>query len=796
MGSDKDWIISYDKYDPENEMHTEVICAIGNGYVVSRGAFAELNNIEDIHYPGTYMAGVYNRLISKVGERDVENEDLVNCPDWTQISFKIDDGPRFSLEDVEILSYNKEIDLRQALYRRSLRFKSNTGEIFKLISERFISMADRHLAALRYTILPESASPVLTIRSALEGRIKNDGIKRYRELSSKHLLPVAQKSENGCLSLNVKTSQSGIELLMYSVHSFHNCQVLESNPIIEPGLAAVETVVQTQKGEAVVVEKMTSMANSLQTKGDPAKIVMESALKFDFKTAFAQHKAKWADLWSHIDITLSKAPEITKILRLHNYHLLLTASPFNTELDTGIPARGWHGEAYRGHIFWDEMYILPFYLWNFPRVAESILQYRIHRLSSAIDYASAHNYKGAMYPWQSGSDGREETQVLHLNPNSGEWGPDYSSIQRHVSLAVFYNIWSYVKTVEDSSFLEESGAEVLLMIAGFWVSILQKDEKSGKYHTSGLMGPNEYHEMLPGADKNDGGLPDNAYTNVMISWALLKCLELKQMVSARILEKVLAKCGISKEEFEAWGDIRKNITINVEEGIIDQYRGFLKLKKIDFDTYRKKYGNIGRLDRILKAEGKSPDDFQLSKQADLLMIFYLLPYNEACTILGDLGVPFAKKDLEKNYDFYLSRTTHGSTLSLIVHAYLAALIGRSSDGVEWYLKSLKADFQDIQNGTTREGIHTGLMAGTIIIMLRAYAGLDLSGDILTLKPAVPKEWGELSFSVLFRDINYQIKISSETISILPSADSSEVVAVSIGDKITQLSLGIETTIKI
>ena len=112
-------------------------------------------------------------------------------------------------------------------------------------------------------------------------------------------------------------------------------------------------------------------------------------------------------------------------------------------LDTGIPARGLHGEAYRGHIFWDELYVLPFYISTFPEIAKSVLMYRYRRLDKAREYAKEFGYKGAMFPWQSGSDGREETQVLHLNPVSGEWGDDYSSLQRHISIAIAYNIWQY-----------------------------------------------------------------------------------------------------------------------------------------------------------------------------------------------------------------------------------------------------------------------------------------------------------------------------------------------------------------
>jgi hypothetical protein len=49
-------------------------------------------------------------------------------------------------------------------------------------------------------------------------------------------------------------------------------------------------------------------------------------------------------------------------------------------------------------------------------------QHRYRRLGEARAAARAAGYRGAMYPWQSGSDGKEETQVVHLNPLSGADG--------------------------------------------------------------------------------------------------------------------------------------------------------------------------------------------------------------------------------------------------------------------------------------------------------------------------------------------------------------------------------------
>lgn len=79
--------------------------------------------------------------------------------------------------------------------------------------------------------------------------------------------------------------------------------------------------------------------------------------------------------------------DIQKLIRLHLFHSLQTLSPHSTTIDYGVPARGLHGEAYRGHVFWDEIFVLPFYIFHFPDIARSMLMYRYHRLSSARELA-------------------------------------------------------------------------------------------------------------------------------------------------------------------------------------------------------------------------------------------------------------------------------------------------------------------------------------------------------------------------------------------------------------------------
>lgn len=44
---------------------------------------------DEVHYPGTYVAGCYNRLTSGVAGHQVENEDMVNVPNWLLLRFRL-----------------------------------------------------------------------------------------------------------------------------------------------------------------------------------------------------------------------------------------------------------------------------------------------------------------------------------------------------------------------------------------------------------------------------------------------------------------------------------------------------------------------------------------------------------------------------------------------------------------------------------------------------------------------------------------------------------------------------------
>ena len=794
------WNLTYDRFKPEEEKLRETLCTVGNGYLGTRGAF-EGAYASGSHYPGTYIAGIFNKVSTRIQGRDIYNNDFVNCPNWHLIEFKIGRGDFINPMEMERVSYKQNLNMQKGYMERTLVCKDWLGRLNRIYSKRIASMADPHICAVRYTITPLNYSAPLTIRSSLDGTIINKGVARYSTLTSKHLTPVSEGETRNGIYLHVRTNQSGYDVVMSAkTFLYNNLTTARAKKEIvkERGKVGEEYTFKAKENTTYTLEKMVSVYTSLDSESsDPKKSATAAISKIlSFRNVFLPHVKAWKAIWDKADIKIDGDRFIQKIARLHIYHLMVTASPHNKSIDAGMPARGLHGEAYRGHIFWDELYIFPFYNLHFPQITRALLMYRYRRLEGAREYAKQNGYKGAMYPWQTADDGSEETQSVHFNPKDGSWGPDLSRRQRHVSIAVFNNVFKYIESSNDKKFLHEYGAEIMLEIARFWASAAVYDPKTERFHIKGVMGPDEFHEALPGSSEH--GIKDNAYTNIMVVWLLEKMVELMERLPKKVIKTLQKKTGFKTREREKWEQMIKKISVTLsQDNIISQFDGYMDLKELDWEGYKEKYDNIHRMDRILKAEGDSPDHYKLAKQADVLMTFYVLKPDEVCHILQRLGYPVKDSlDLVKqNYAYYEQRTSHGSTLSKVVHAVVSSYIHAGNTAWEWFLEAMESDVNDTQGGTTPEGIHTGVMAGTLDVIMRYFAGIEFSGGQLEIHPNMPSHWNMLSFKICHRKRWYHIEIIKENISVALLGRGDTKVTAAIVDQKVSLAPGKATTVR-
>jgi alpha,alpha-trehalase len=768
-----EWHFVYNDYNPKREGLREALCTLGNGYFATRGAAPD-SAADDVHYPGTYLAGGYNRLTTTIDGHEVENEDLVNLPNWLPLTFRIDDGKWFRSEDMEILSYRQELDLRNGVLRRDLRFRDERGRTTRWSEQRLVSMADPHLAGLAVELTAEDWSGTLTVRTTLDGAVINSGVARYRDLASRHLETLERQNLGAdVLFLKVCTNQSMIHIAQAArtclyrggvkIDAERKTEVLEDQ--IQQTIACPMKI-----GERTTVEKIvalhTSFDHAISEPGLAAKRALVGADRFG--ELFSAHALAWKHLWDDCDIALQDhaMPETALKLRLNIFHLLQTVSIHTIDSDVGVPARGWHGESYRGHIFWDELFIFPFLTLRMPTLTRALLHYRYRRLPEARRAARDAGYRGAMYPWQSGSSGREESQRLHLNPKSGRWIPDNSYRQRHINAAIAYNIWQYHQVTDDHEFLYSYGAEMLLEIARFWASIATYNAKIDRYEIKGVMGPDEYHTAYPGTALGDeGGLDNNAYTNVMTAWVLNRASDVLDLLPKSQCQKLCERIGLRLEEIDLWRDISCKLRVPFhDDGIISQFEGYSQLEEFDWKGYEKRYGDIQRLDRILEAEGDTPNRYKVSKQADVLMLFYLLSADELNLLFEQLGYPFHYDSIPKSIEYYLARTSDGSTLSRIAHSWVLARSDRSGS---WHLfqRAVDSDITDIQGGTTPEGIHVGAMAGSVDLIQRCYLGIEMRENVLHFDPVLPADLGNVTVQLRYRRQILDVEVDHDVLKV-------------------------------
>ncbi|HEY8507218.1 MAG TPA: beta-phosphoglucomutase family hydrolase [Steroidobacteraceae bacterium] len=766
------WSLVYENFDPAREGIRESLCALGNGYFTTRGA-APWARADGVHYPGTYLAGGYNRLRTDIGDRTVENESLVNFPNWLTLRLRPDGEEWFDERNVKLISYRQELDLRCGLLMRAITFEHGKGRRSTLRECRFVSMANMHAAALEITLTAENWSGRVTVHSALDGRVINNGAKLYERFNKQHLEPVAQEiiDEDQAL-LHVRTSQSRIYLAEgMRTRVFRDGELLtpKRRNVVEPSYVAQEIDLEIAEGQTLRIEKLVFLYSSRDPAISEPGVAVTKALAraTPFEELRDGHKLAWKHLWRRFDVHLvpvgSFRLNIPMLLRLNLFHLLQAASLNSIGLDIGVPARGWTGEAYEGHIFWDELFIFPTITFRTPEITRSLLMYRYRRLDEARAAARSLGYRGAMFPWQSGSDGQEETQEVNLNPRSQRWMVDNTYLQRHVGSAIAWNVWQYYQTTLDMEFLQFYGAELLFEIARFWASIATYNEQRGRYEIHGVMGPDEFHDAYPGADKP--GLNNNAYTNIMAAWVLWRARDIYEKLPDIRRVDLTTELGLTRDELDRWDDISRRMFVPFHgDGIISQFEGFEALEELDWDHYRARYGNIQRLDLILEAEGDTPNRYKLNKQADVLMLFYLFSAEELYEILDRLGYSYDRETIPKNVAYYDARSSHGSTLSRVVHAWVLARSDRPR-AITYYAEALQSDVSDIQQGTTSEGIHLGAMAGTVDLVQRVATGIEVAGDVLRLNPYLPEMIQRLDMRIRYRGHTLDLRLTHECLTI-------------------------------
>jgi trehalose/maltose hydrolase-like predicted phosphorylase len=284
---------------------------------------------------------------------------------------------------------------------------------------------------------------------------------------------------------------------------------------------------------------------------------------------------------------------------------------------------------------------------------------------------------------------------------------------------------------------------------------------------------------------------------VMVAWLCELANEVLSLLPVSRADALRARLEISEEELRLWQDMGRRMFVPFHgDGLISQFEGYEALEELDWDGYRAKYGNIQRLDRILRAEGDDPNRYKIAKQADTVMLFFLFSPSGLRQLFERLGYEYRADTAARNIAYYDQRTSHGSTLSFITHAGVLAKLDPESSW-ERFLVALNSDVGDIQGGTTREGIHMGVMAGTLDLMQRAYLGTEIRDNVLYFEPRLPGPIEELSFAIQFRRTPLLVTFNNDwlTLALHPEGASGP-ISVGVGGEIRELCPGDRCTFRL
>ncbi|CAN5142742.1 hypothetical protein BH20ACT3_BH20ACT3_00130 [soil metagenome] len=352
---ESEWHFGYEGFSPAEEGRREALQSLSNGVFATRASAPEAT-AGPVHYPGTYAAGLYNRLRSQVDGRESEHESMVNLADWLPLSFRPDDGDWLDLTTMHVADYRQDLDLCHGILRRSFEVTDTRGRTTQVAERRLVHMANLHLAALEWVITPQNWSGRLEVCSGIDGTVENRNVTDEAAHAARHLTQVVTGAhETDTLWLTARTTQS-------ERHVAPTCRTRADDRrsshwrVIEDGDRIEQSVdIDVASGQRVRVEKIAALRTSL----DHAIADVTTAALSDLDDAApmeelsASHGSAWEQLWqrAHLDLR-SDDPEVSRTLNLHTFHVVQTLSPHIVDRDVGVPARGLTGEGYRGHVFW------------------------------------------------------------------------------------------------------------------------------------------------------------------------------------------------------------------------------------------------------------------------------------------------------------------------------------------------------------------------------------------------------------------------------------------------------------
>ena len=647
---------------------------------------------------------------------------------------------------------------------RTFVWENAEGKQLRFTFRRFVSLHNLHLIGLRMEVESLRGSVSFSVASGIDAQQTNTGSQHFHE-GEKRIY------DKMYLELLQTTTESKVDFVMGAAHRWYkNGTEVNVAPKMEIDRrkVAVSYSFELAQGDRIAMEKTVTVYTSRDKEFGTATELTEirnttldhlkAATAQGYDALFQDHSKAWANVWNKYDISIQSKDSFDILgLRFAIYHLVVMTPAHDSRM--GIGAKGLSGEGYKGHSFWDtEIFIFPFYLFSNPSIARSLLEYRYSGLEGARRKAIENGYAGAMYPWEAAwpSDGEVTPVWGAVDIVTGEQTKIWSGfIEQHITSDVIYAVWQYYKATGDQEFMDLHGYEMIFDTATFWASRLEWCEDSGRYLINEVVGPDEYKEHVD----------NNAFTNYMahfnISLAIQYYVDL-QTSNPALLEKLSQQLNL-EAAFTEWTVKESQIYLPQpnEDLIIPQDDTYLHKKIIDLTKYKNqtKIASIFddyNLDQV--------GEMQVSKQADIMMLFFLLEDR------------FSLEVKRANYNYYEPKTLHDSSLSLSTHSILASDFGDRELAYNLFRRATEIDLGPYMHSSDA-GIDSASLGGIWEGVVMGFGGVRLLDGKLHLHPKLPKHWDELSFSLHWQGESLKVVATQESLRITSDSDKAIEVTV-------------------
>lgn len=718
------WNIIEEGFKPQNHCSSESIFSLGNGRMGQRANFEEKYSEKMLQ--GTYIGGVYYTDKTRVGWWKNGYPEyfakVLNAPNWCGIQVEIN-GEQLDLAVCVVKNFVRTLNMKEGSLKRSFIATMSNGNEVKVEVCRFISMAEKEIAAIRYSVTPLNFNGNVVFTSYVDGDVRNQDA-NYDEQFWNIL-------ETGALGdeayLRSETKKTGFQLgiaVKYNLTVDGNVyRTADEDVVVEEKFAGNRVIVPAMQNKNITLFKYAAVLSSMNHEPEQLltranELVRKTAVK-GFSAIFEEHTAAWENIWKHSDIVIEGDEEAQQGIRFNIFQLKQTYTGDDARLNIG--PKGFTGEKYGGSTYWDtEAYCVPFCLSTASSdVTRNLLVYRYKQLARAIENGQklGFSHGAALYPMVT-MNGEE----CH-----NEWEITFEEIHRNGAIA--YAIYRYINYTGDTAYLEEHGLEVLVGIARFWAQRATFSEAKKKYVILGVTGPNEY----------ENNVNNNWYTNKLAVWCLKYTIDSLKKVRLRNFKRFQELLSVLNlkyvKEIEWWEDIINGMYLGEDKelGIFLQQDGYMDKEQIlaaDLHPAVRPINQHWSWDRILRS--------CFIKQADVLQGIYFFEDE------------FDIDCIKRNFEFYESRTVHESSLSPCVHAILAAKIGNMKKAYEMYLRTSRLDLDDY-NKEVHEGLHITSMAGTWMSIVEGFGGMRVRQGKLCFNPRIPDSWKSYSFKVMFRE---------------------------------------------